>query len=450
MIYFREPIQEGGLFVHRLAFLAPTTTFIHRTYAPVNIVKSGLDSDWPYKFSLIPPTPCGQPSTDPVLTSLCHGSIQLRSLETGAHLRTFEVPDDYTGALHKKFLALPGQNHFVFMKKGYVSVFEPDRSLKYLKRKQLKCEGYACSICYTPDRSSLAIRVWEGHLYFQDLATSEIRTYPSFFPRPEGLGEESLLEISLNGHIAAYEGSDSLVVEIYNLAYGPARAMKILEHPSHPLSKKRITDIRWSKDQSHMITIIRPWPPKYTNSSCYLWDMETSNYQELDLGADGSADFGDNGLAILALRAEIHLIDCSTFELKTVIPIYPLHHSMCQRVFGHHGVVMTPLLGGTRGILFYDTSVKSRSSHRFSTSDVLPQAYKDNVFQNSVKHKLRVQDLELVNGWLVMKPDIKLVWIPFPFTYLVKDESMDQITIPNEYDDIRLVLDCKLMEKYLL
>ncbi|TFK60929.1 hypothetical protein BDN72DRAFT_490934 [Pluteus cervinus] len=93
MFYFRTPIWIGGLFVHRLAFFAPTNTFIHQTYAPKHVVKSGLTTDWPYKFSIMSVDyprafVVNKASNNAVLTSLhrpwtnTHGSIKLWNLET--------------------------------------------------------------------------------------------------------------------------------------------------------------------------------------------------------------------------------------------------------------------------------------------------------------------------------------------------------------------------------
>ncbi|TFK61220.1 hypothetical protein BDN72DRAFT_473210 [Pluteus cervinus] len=160
MLYFRTPIWDGGLFVHRLAFLAPTTTFIHQTYAPESMVKSGLNTKWPYKFSIMGIDGCsdilGQATNDPILTSLIWGnSVESWSLETGAHLSTFKVPDYSIISNPDNFLALPSKNHFTFMKEGRVSIFEPDRSVNGLR--QLELKGYACSICYTADETSLLL-----------------------------------------------------------------------------------------------------------------------------------------------------------------------------------------------------------------------------------------------------------------------------------------------------
>ncbi|TFK70033.1 hypothetical protein BDN72DRAFT_573364 [Pluteus cervinus] len=453
MIYFGTPIRDGGLFMHRLAFLAPTTTFIHRTYAPESVVKSGLDANWPYKFGILDTNDYStrsQASNDPVLNSLWGNSIKSWSLETGAHLRTLELGEHPVTDEPDKFLALPSKNHFTFMKGGRVSVFEPDRSVEDIK--PLELEGYASSLCYTPDETSLAVRVREGHLHFMDLATSKIRTYPSFFPRQQY--RRGILKISLNnGCIATCtldkseaSGHDyhSAAVEVYDIAYGRASVVKTLEH-SHS-EQFWISEIIWSKDRPDMITIIRSCST-FSRSFCYLWDVETSNCRKLNMGPShcGSADFGDNGLVILGLEKEIHLIDRSTFEVVNVIPLeIP---GWIREVFGHHSLVMTHY---KEGLYFQDISAKSKSSHSFGTSDLLPRAYKENVFQNSVKHKLRVQDLALVNGWLVMKPDIKLIWIPFLFDRLVKDESMDQIIISDYFDKVCLVLDCKAVEKYFL
>ncbi|TFK59917.1 hypothetical protein BDN72DRAFT_883811 [Pluteus cervinus] len=452
MTYFREPIWDGGLFVHRLAFFAPTSTFIHQTYAPENIVKSGLDANWSYKFSLTGVDRLCQTSNYPVLASLHHTiphrSIKLWSLETGAPLRTFELPDDPITSSPDEFLALPSKNHFTFLYRDHVSVFEPDHSVKYFK--QLELEGPVCSICYTPDETSLAIRVWEGHLHFMDLATSGIRTYPSFFPRQ---GEGGILEISPhNGYIAtctskldysSTSGHDSYgaAVEVYDIANGQARAVRTLEH-SHA-TKFVIDKIIWSEDQSHMITIVQEtWD---YDSFCCFWDGEADNNWKLDIGTYGSAGFGDNGLVVLANKTDIRLIHHSTCEVIFAIPL----DTWSDKVFGYHGLVKSFVPEGT---IFYDISQMSKSSLSFETSSPLPRAYQRNIFQNwlkAVKCKLRVEDLELVDGWLVMKPDIKLVWIPFPFEKLVKDESRDQITISDYYES-HLVLDCKAVEKYLL
>ncbi|TFK70030.1 hypothetical protein BDN72DRAFT_839665 [Pluteus cervinus] len=470
MMYFRTPIRDGGLFVHRLAFFASTTTFIHRTYAPENVVRSGLNTNWPYTFGITNVDTLlevGQASNDAVLTSLyltgIRVSIKLWSLESGAHLRTFELPDDAIPSYLNKFLALPGKNHFTFMNEGHVSVFESNRSVNDLR--QLELEGYAYSVYET----SLAIRVQEGHLYFMDLATSEIRTYPSFFPSQErqqqGILEMSpmaqksqrgILEISPNnGHIltctpglseASGHDSYSAAVEVYDIAYGQAQAVRTLKHSHSEVFW--ISQLIWSKDQSHMITIIQT---TWENSFFYLWDVDTSNYRKLDIGLYGSASFGDDGLVILALETEIRLVNCLTFEVVIAIPLeFP---GWGRRIFGHHRLVMTRY---NKGLFFHDVTVKSKSPRGFDTGipGPLPRAYQENVFQNSVKHKLRVQDLELVDGWLVMKPDIKLVWIPVPFDRLVKDKSMDQITISNSpwysHHIVRLVLDCKAVEKYFL
>ncbi|TFK60292.1 hypothetical protein BDN72DRAFT_535583 [Pluteus cervinus] len=85
MFYFRTPIWDGGLFVHRLAFIAPTTTFIHRSYAPENMVNSGLDTNWPYKFSINLGCWNGlsQPTNGLVFASLRGTWIESWSLETG-------------------------------------------------------------------------------------------------------------------------------------------------------------------------------------------------------------------------------------------------------------------------------------------------------------------------------------------------------------------------------
>ncbi|TFK70829.1 hypothetical protein BDN72DRAFT_838508 [Pluteus cervinus] len=455
MLYFRTPIWDGGLFVHRLAFFAPTTTFIHQTYAPESVVKSGLDTNWPYKFSVDTSwSSVSHTSNDPIFISRDSNTLKLWSLETGAHLRTVRLPDDPIFSTPDKFLAIPGKNHFTFMNEGHVSVFELGLSVK-----KLKFEGYASSICYTPDETSLAIRVREGHLYFMDLATStqEFRTYSSFFPYQEC--KRSILEISPdNGYLAtctsewskpskpSSHGSYHATAFIYDTSiayYGQAHAVRTLEHSrSAPFN---ICHITWSKDQLHIITIIQQ-QHLGSHRFCYLWDVETKNYQKLDLGLQGMADFGDNGLAILALKTEIHLINCLTFEVVIAIPIN-IPNFVSRWIFGYHGLVMMRFHGG---FVFYDVSVKSKSSHSFNTSIPLPQAYQENVFQNSVKHKLRVPDLELVDGWLVMKPNIKLIWIPFPFRGLVKYGSMDQITISDGPNNVHLVLDCKAVEKYFL
>ncbi|TFK70840.1 hypothetical protein BDN72DRAFT_505800 [Pluteus cervinus] len=451
MFYFGTPIRDGGLFVHRLAFLAPTTTFIHQTYAPENVVKSGLDTNWRYKFSITNTitdwSAVGQ-VINPVLASLNNNSIKLWSLETGAHLLAFELPDKPITSNLTKFLALPSKNHFTFMAQGRVTVFEPDRSVKDLK--QLELEGYASAICYTPDETSLAIRTERGHLYLMDLATSEVHTYHKFFPY-HWRGKYANLAISPdNGQLATctlestfHTGYDyRIAVKVYNIASG--LVVKTLEHIHWDIFN--ITEIIWSKDQSHMITI-----QQHSSSFCWLWDVEASKRQfKLDIGRNGSADFGDNGLVILALETEIRIIDRSTFEVVISIPLsFPKPGR--QMVFGHHGLGMSHYTGG---FVFNDVSVQSKSPRSFGTSIPLPRAYQENVFQNAVKHELRVQDLELINSWLVTKPDIKLVWIPFPFTKLVEDKSMDQITISSSSllygAENHLVLDCKAMEKYFL
>ncbi|TFK59916.1 hypothetical protein BDN72DRAFT_567921 [Pluteus cervinus] len=453
VMQFQTPIREGGSFVHRLAFLAHTTTFIRQTYAPEHIVKSGLDTIWPYKFTVDAPwsrLTTGQTGNDPVLTSLHpwqYGTrrlIKLWSLETGAHLCTFELPADSFTSTPDHFLALPSKKHFTFVFGGHFSVFRPDHPAQVFER--FTPEGRPSSICYTPDETSLAIRTEKGHLYLMDLATSEIRTHLSFFLHPEE--QYNILEISPDsGYLATCAiyhhqqyTSAAAIVEVYNIASG--LVVRTLEH-SHP-RPDRITKIKWSEDQLHMITIVQ----QYSSNCCFLWDVEheTSNHRKLDIGPNGSADFGDNGLVILALKAEIRLVSRSTFETVIAIPI-EIHNPWEHMIFGRHGLVMTSLHGG---LGFYDLSAKSKSSHSFGTHSPLPQAYQENIFQNPVKHKLRVKDLEFVDGWLMMKPDIKLIWIPFPFKKLVKNKSMDQITISDYYNEVHLVLDCKAMEKYFL
>ncbi|TFK70836.1 hypothetical protein BDN72DRAFT_505463 [Pluteus cervinus] len=360
MLYFGTPIWDGGLFVHRLAFFAPTSTFIHRAYAPENVVKTGLDTNWPYKFSVqgdVVRSKVGQRSNDPILTSLRGNSIKLWSLETGAHLRTFELPDSSIHSRLNKFLALPGKNHFAFL------------------------HGHASSICYTADETSLAIRVQEGHLYFMDLGTSEIRTYPSFFPCQEHA--YGILEISPNNrHIATCASSSSktsrhnssismAVVEVYDT---DGQVMITLEHSHSELFF--LSQIIWSKDQFLIITIVRFWD---ANSLFYLWDGETSDYRKLDMGVGGSADFSDDGeVVILTLKTEIRLINCSTFEVVISIPLN-IPNPKWQMVLGH-GLVMTSLRGG---LVFHDIAAKSKSEspHGFG-SDIRPQAYRENVFQS--------------------------------------------------------------------
>ncbi|TFK70834.1 hypothetical protein BDN72DRAFT_838513, partial [Pluteus cervinus] len=168
------------------------------------------------------------------------------------------------------------------------------------------------------------------------------------------------------------------------------------------------------------------------------------DYRKLGIGPHGSADFGNNGVIILALEKEIRLINYSTFEVVIAIPLANFPVAWNRTVFGQHGLVLTRF---QENLVLHDVSVESKVSYSFSTNSPLPRAYQENVFQNSAKHELRVHDLEIVGGWLVMKPDIKLVWIPPPFRRL-KDKSMDQITISDHHNDVRLVLDSRMVEKY--
>ncbi|TFK70826.1 hypothetical protein BDN72DRAFT_505028 [Pluteus cervinus] len=313
--------------------------------------------------------------------------MKLWSTETGAHLKTFELPRD--PIIFEKFLALPSKNHFTFMnKKGRVSVFDPNISDRFLM--QLELEGPVRSICYTPDETSLAIYTRESHLYFQDLSTSKIQAASTSF---RTRGEISLMAISPDNEllavgckpraIATFFGPGpthphTAVVEVYGMNIDPGSIMRTLQHVrSEPFA---ITEIVWSKDQRHVITITQTQSLP-SQSFCCLWGDSIGNADNLweqDLGG-GSAGFDntESTCIIVALDREIRLIDRSTLQLVVAIPLN-ISDPGIQRVLGHHGLVMTSFHGG---LVVHEPSAARKSSHS-GASPPLPRAYRENIFQN--------------------------------------------------------------------
>ncbi|TFK70794.1 hypothetical protein BDN72DRAFT_896133 [Pluteus cervinus] len=461
IIFFWTPIQDGGLFVHHLIFFTPSNTILHQTYVPEEVVKSGLDMCWSYKFH-IPDNHYGlyTMANSPTIASLDEGepndAIKFWSLVTGKHSHTFLLPHRLHYLSH--FLASPSQNHFSYLYIEQVFIFKPEQSANF---EEVKLADRAQSICYTPDGTLLLIRTRDFHLVSRDLRTSDTHIHHNFFASGTSWAYSHLLPPMAVSpdckELAVWAGRNPTnTIEIYNI--NSATLIRALEHTGQAKDSD-VTQIVWSKDQHYMVVAMKPYG--LDPQPCYLWSTAqgTSSIwiQELD-SLDSAGFTEDSKSIILASRKKIQLVDCSTLQTTYVIPLvgYVIGYSTPQ-ICGYQGLVLVTLCG-EQGVICFAPKAEKPSNDKGGASVPLSPTYKQNIFQNAVKHELQMDKLKLTDdGWLCMG-DMKLTWIPLPFRELKKHHhNKDEIIISNSFpewyqDGVTkyLVLDCKAVEKYFL